>query len=252
MTQLYDADFYSSIASGSKASAMRLLSIYARFATVESVLDIGCGAATWLESAQQVFSLSADQLTGLDGVYAKPAHAGKQFRFVYQDLQERVDLSGEQFDLMVCVEVAEHLPVSRADSFVRELVSHGNSIIFGAAIPNQGGTGHVNEQWPDYWANKFAEHGYVQLDMFRMELWDAKEVMGWYSQNTFLYVKAESSQHQALVARGVLNQVRLPDRVVHPSVFGLAACESAGVRRLAKALPKAVGRTILSLIRRAL
>lgn len=54
------------------------------------------------------------------------------------------------FDLAVTVEVAEHLPSSRAQSFVADLVHLASAIAFSAAIPGLGGTKHINEQWPDY------------------------------------------------------------------------------------------------------
>jgi SAM-dependent methyltransferase len=247
--QLYDDAFYAGIAPGSRTSADRLLSIYARYASVESFLDVGCGGGSWLDAAQQVFGLAPGRLTGLDGVYARSSHSDKRFKFVYQDLQQSIQVLDEKFDLLVCVEVAEHLRPTRADSLVSDLVIHADSIIFGAAIPNQGGTGHVNEQWPDYWAERFARHGYIQLDLFRAELWNVRDVMGWYSQNTCLYVKADSNAHRELMNRGAFDRPSLPVRVVHPAVFSLAACETAGVRRLMRAWPAAAMRTIRSLLR---
>jgi len=39
------------------------------------------------------------------------------------------------------------------------LVKAAPVVLFSAAIPLQGGTEHVNEQWQSYWAKLFAEHG---------------------------------------------------------------------------------------------
>lgn len=50
-----------------------------------------------------------------------------------------------RFDLVLCLEVAEHLPASAADTLVRSLTGLGNVIAFSAAIPFQGGANHVNE-----------------------------------------------------------------------------------------------------------
>ena len=57
------------------------------------------------------------------------------------------------FDLVVSLEVAEHLPKECADIFVDSLVRLGPIILFSAAIPQAGGTCHINEQWPEYWRN---------------------------------------------------------------------------------------------------
>jgi len=35
-----------------------------------------------------------------------------------------------------------------------------DNVLFSAAIPNQGGTGHINEQWQEYWAEKFYANGF--------------------------------------------------------------------------------------------
>jgi hypothetical protein len=32
-------------------------------------------------------------------------------------------------------------------------------VLFSAAIPFQGGVGHINEQWPDYWVKYFSKTG---------------------------------------------------------------------------------------------
>jgi hypothetical protein len=38
-------------------------------------------------------------------------------------------------------------------------VNLGPVVLFSAAIPYQGGTHHVNEQWPEYWAGNFEAKG---------------------------------------------------------------------------------------------
>ena len=71
------------------------------------------------------------------------------------------------------LEVAEHIPPECADIFVESLTwGLAPVIMFSAAVPGQGGTLHLNEQWPAYWASKFAQHGYVLIDCLRPQLWD--------------------------------------------------------------------------------
>jgi 2-polyprenyl-3-methyl-5-hydroxy-6-metoxy-1,4-benzoquinol methylase len=62
-----------------------------------------------------------------------------------QSLDSPLDL-GRAFDLVISLEVAEHLPESAADAFIDSLVRHGDVILFSAAIPFQGGHRHINEQ----------------------------------------------------------------------------------------------------------
>src|SRR4029077_20979056 len=91
---------------------------------------------------------------------------------------------------VVSLEVAEHLDEAVASEFVASLVTHGAAVLFSAAVPRQGGSGHVNEQWPSYWAARFAHHGYVPIDAVRPAVWTDDRVAYWYAQNMLLYVDA--------------------------------------------------------------
>jgi hypothetical protein len=61
----------------------------------------------------------------------------------------------KKYDLIICLEVAEHVPPHLANDLVSVLVSSGTSIVFTSAHPGQGGTGHINEQSREYWIEKF-------------------------------------------------------------------------------------------------
>jgi hypothetical protein len=74
-----------------------------------------------------------------------------------------------QFDLAICLEIAEHLPESCADALIKFLSELAPAVLFGAAIPGQGGVNHINEQWQSYWVAKFSRHQlYAPKDNKRM------------------------------------------------------------------------------------
>jgi hypothetical protein len=77
----------------------------------------------------------------MDGGYVTTSPLGE--RFLPHDIATPLPehLVG-RFDLAVCLEVAEHLPPERAESFIRELCDLAPVVLFSAAIPGQGGTGH--------------------------------------------------------------------------------------------------------------
>jgi hypothetical protein len=133
--------------------------------------------------------------------------------FVSQDLTQPFDLR-RRFDLVVSLEVAEHLPPEIASVFVSSLVAHGPAVLFSAAIPFQGGAGHVNEHWPSYWADLFAVHGFVPVDIVRPVVWADEQVAYWYAQNTVLYVDRDHNDIDVLRARG--SRSDLPLDLVHP------------------------------------
>ena len=97
--------------------------------------------------------------------------------------------AAQPFDLVICMEVAEHLPHARGPSLVAELASLGDAVLFSAAVPFQYGTNHVNEQWPEYWSILFRSQGLECFDPLRAELWNDPEVDWWYAQNALMYAR---------------------------------------------------------------
>ena len=50
--------------------------------------------------------------------------------------------------------------------------------------------GHVNEQWPSYWASFFDKNGMKQLDVVRPAIWTEEGIEWWYRQNTMIYSRS--------------------------------------------------------------
>jgi hypothetical protein len=124
---------------------------------------------------------------GVDGDYVDRASLRiAADKFVAADLREPLSLD-RKFDLVQSLEVAEHIDGARADVFVESLTRHGDVVLFSAAIPGQGGNGHVNEQWPSYWIGKFADAGFTLYDAIRPRIWNDSRVEVWYRQNTLLF-----------------------------------------------------------------
>jgi hypothetical protein len=102
------------------------------------------------------------------------------------------------------MEVAEHLKESRAAGLVEDLTKLADVILFSAAIPGQGGTDHVNEQFLSYWTALFAARDYVLLDLLRPRIWNQAECDWTYRQNAVLFVQKQNplaTSHQ--VSTGV-------------------------------------------------
>jgi hypothetical protein len=160
---------------------------------------------------------------GIDGDYVD---SGKLLiapdRFRALDLTQPFSLE-RSFDLVMTLEVAEHLPEASASGFIKSLVALGPVVLFSAAVPYQGGTGHINEQWPEYWAALFSRERYVAIDCIRPRVWSNPEVQPWYAQNALLFVKEDVLvDNQALRAErdGSLGR---PLNLVHPDQYVGAA-----------------------------
>lgn len=184
--QFYTENFYRAQKEGSLRSAEEILPIVAKFIHPRSVIDVGCGVGGWLAVWQSLINGIA--IYGADGDYVDRSQLFiAEENFYPTNLEERITLR-RRFDLAMSLEVAEHLTPARGDSFVEDLVSLSNVILFSAAIPKQGGTNHINEQWQSYWAQKFSQYGYVGIDCIRPKIWTNDRVETWYRQNTLLYV----------------------------------------------------------------
>ena len=180
----YSHDFYSYIDAGSRRSARAVVSILLAEMKIGSLLDVGAGHGAW---AAEWLAAGVKSVVAVDGDYVRPdqlAIPKKNFRA--HDLSTPLDLK-QRFDLVQTLEVAEHLPASKAELFVDNLVRHGDVILFSAAVPHQGGEHHVNEQPPEYWRRKFAARGYASFDFIRPRLQGRGEVMPWYRFNSYVY-----------------------------------------------------------------
>jgi len=202
-----------SAACGTRYDSERLLlKTLARHYRFDTVADLGCGPARMLRAARE---LGASTVRGFD-IGEIPIEKREISAEEFTEVDLTRPLAHEQrYDLVISTEVAEHLPEKFADQFVDNLCGIGDVILFSAAIPGQGGMNHVNEQWVEYWAEKFEERGLLCFDLFRPALWNEPRVEYFYRQNCLLWVKARASKH--FFDQG-LEPVSAVSRV-HPELF---------------------------------
>jgi hypothetical protein len=136
--------------------------------------------------------------------------------FHHADLRESFRLD-RRFDLAISIEVAEHLPESRSASFVEDLTRLAPLVLFSAAIPRQGGTDHINEQWQSYWAAVFARYDFEACDVVRPLIWNNTEIARWYRQNIILFCRRDFLQNVPGLTGPTANG--LPLSVVHPQQY---------------------------------
>jgi len=182
----------------------------------ESVADVGCGTGTWL---QEFHEHGVKELLGIDGSYVPDdLLLIKPEQFVQADLSRPVHRD-ETYDIAISLEVGEHLPPSSSETFVDTLTRLAPVIAFSAAIPLQGGTGHINLNWQSFWGKLFAKKGYVAVDAIRPRIWEADDVAYWYQQNLMMYVAEDKLQeYPGLIEARTKTDDRMLD-VVHPTML---------------------------------
>ena len=206
-----DADLLEAYSGSAPRVAPKILNIH----PARSVIDVGCNIGVWLRA---FLDHGVERVLGIDGDYVDMAKLlVDPALFLRRDLNQPVGDIG-LFDLAISLEVGEHLKPGRAKGFVGDLCQLADVVLYGAAVPFQGGELHVNEQWQSYWAQLFADNGYVAYDVLRRAIWAQPNVAYWYKQNAIFYVKAGSAAHERFRTRYGEPSDTMFD-VVHPELF---------------------------------
>jgi SAM-dependent methyltransferase len=216
----YSDEFYLALREGARKSAAVIVPLVLHHVQPRSVVDVGCGTGTWLSVFR---GHGITDILGIDSTDINTAMLEiPESCFRTFDLRTPFGLD-RKFDLVVSLEVAEHLPAECAEIFVNTLVGLGPVILFSAAIPLQGGTHHVNEQWPDYWTVLFERSGYVPLDPIRRRVWQNPDVDFWYAQNALMFVRRDSLGRYPALHQEFEHATGPPPSLVHPQLHGQMA-----------------------------
>ncbi len=212
----YTNTFFEQRKSETWEAAMRVVPHVLEFVSPGSVVDVGCATGEFLEAFRKH---GVEDIMGIDGAYVR-----RDLLVIPQETFKPLDLNrpftlDRSYDLAVCLEVAEHLRPQSAAPFVASLTRLAPIILFSAAIPYQGGTSHLNEQWPEYWAELFKAHGFVPVDALRQNIWRNRGISIVYRQNMMFFCNEE-----ALAGNEKLRQAFQktdPDDLsrVHPEMF---------------------------------
>lgn len=187
---LYGAEYYESIDRDALSSAGPIATSILRDFAPKTILDVGCGTGATLAA----FAARGVDVTGLEHSNVALRYCRRRgVKCLEYDLESpNPPPIGSRFDLVISMEVAEHLPQHVADRFVDVLTSYGDVIVFTAATPGQGGRDHVNEQPHEYWIAKFSDREFHYAShrslVWRKE-WEEQGAASWYVRNLMLFTK---------------------------------------------------------------
>jgi SAM-dependent methyltransferase len=227
----YTEDFFSYNEELSRQSASVMVPLILELVHARSVIDVGCGTGEWLSV---FWENGIEDIWGIDGPYVNPNQLKiPRERFIPTNLEQPFRMD-RKYELVVSLEVAEHLSRRSAHTFVGSLTELGPVVLFSAAIPHQGGVNHANEQWPEYWAKLFNRQGYIVIDALRKRVWSEEKVQWWYAQNTLLFVAREQLRDYPLLSKEYeMYNTASPLSIVHPKLF-LEALEKAKLRNVVR------------------
>lgn len=201
-------EFHAWLRAGSARSAAIVAAAVQELVQARSVADVGGGEGWWASA----FAALGARATSIDN--APLAATAPGIARVEHDLELPLDLELGAIDLVLCLEVLEHLEPTTGERLVAELCALAPTVLFSAAAPGQGGFGHVNEQWPAYWVERFGRHGFRCSGALRWRFWDDDRVEAWYRQN-LLFATFEPDRYPTLFETPLAE----PWPVVHPATF---------------------------------
>jgi SAM-dependent methyltransferase len=221
----YDFNFYKDRHSETSYAATRIFSELVKIIPMpQRVLDVGCGIGTFLKIAEE---MGAVEIKGIDGewvpkdllVIPRENFSCLDFTELKKNSQSNGFETNKSFDLCLSLEVAEHLPPDLADDFVRFLTSNSPIILFSAAIPKQGGRGHLSENFPSYWVKKFERNGYFVVDCLRSSIWTDRAIPVWYRQNLLVFIDSALITNSSKSPWHYFSNQKAPLDVVHPDIY---------------------------------
>lgn len=245
-TRPYDKRFFDELPDTSTSSAQAIVPWIVELIHPDSIIDVGCGLGCWLSVFHQQ---GVEDFLGVDGNWVPidqmqiPAD-----RFQKWDLKKPYKTE-RQFALAISLEVAEHLPATYASDFVRSLTALAPVILFSAAVPSQGGIGHLNEQWPAYWIRLFEQQGYETVDCVRGCFWNDPRVAPWYKQNALFFVRIDCLSHYQSLLRARKDYSIGNLSIIHPGQYfrrikELEDPRSYSLKKLAQVAPILIGRSV--------
>jgi SAM-dependent methyltransferase len=212
-TNVYDDRFFEDQREESSSSAAVVVPLLHELLRPRSVLDVGCGTGPWVRAWMQ---LGVPDAIGVDGPYVSPEQLLiPAANYLAGDLTKPLDLN-RRFDLVSCLEVAEHLDAAHTTTLLDSLTRHGDVVLFSAAVPGQPGTHHVNCAWQSHWVKLFEAKGWHVLDIVRSMLWNDGRVGSCYRQNLLLFV---GPQRQELLSLKTTHSSSMPLDVAHPGLI---------------------------------
>jgi SAM-dependent methyltransferase len=135
----------------------------------QRVLDAGCAFGLLVEALRTrgVDASGVDLSAYAIGRVDERVRAFCRRASITEEFQER-------YDLIVCIEVLEHMPSADAEAAISNMCRHSDDILVSSTPSDHGEPTHINVHPPEHWAELFARH-----DFHRDTEYDATFITEW-------------------------------------------------------------------------
>lgn len=127
----------------------------------KTVLDVGCATGYLLSGFRDldidcfgidISEWAVNQIQERDRSFAK-------VQSLFDSLPESFP---QHYDLVTCIEVAEHIPEEDADKLIKRLCQLGDYVVFSSSPSDLEDRTHCNVQQAEYWCKRFASNGFYR------------------------------------------------------------------------------------------
>jgi SAM-dependent methyltransferase len=123
----------------------------------KTVLDAGCAIGLLVEALRQ----HGVDATGIDLSAYAIGRVDDRLR-AYCRQGSIADEFPQRYDLIVSIEVLEHMPARDAEAAIANFCRHTDDVVFSSSPLDYKEPTHVNVHPPEYWASEFARHGFYR------------------------------------------------------------------------------------------
>lgn len=186
---MYSREFHASIQHEERPQAERLGLYIKTYVPCQTFIDFGCSSGLYLlEVKKQLPDIKA-----LGYEFSEAAvNAALCMDVHHFDLTQVLDRPKSPMTLGLCLEVLEHIEDSHWRPVLENITKLSDIIIFSAARPGQGGTGHINCRPKIDWIRRFSSLGWIVDHDFTSHLLAYMKNgphMGWFANNAIVLVK---------------------------------------------------------------
>jgi hypothetical protein len=190
---MYSTAFHKAIESDELPQAVRLADYIQTHIKPSVFYDFGCSTGLYLREVKK--RLPTIESKGFE--FSREAIASALCpNIIETDLTVPLFFGKKANTLGLCLEVLEYIDDIYWREVLTNITNHSDTVIFSAALPGQGGTGHINCRQRIDWIRRFHELGWVvDADATQHLLTFMKRGlhMGWFVANAMVLVPAKAS-----------------------------------------------------------